>query len=149
MEEEKWIGYYDNLEDSYIPGDTLPPCKEEWRFRYYKYFWKVSYNPLDAKKRYLPVITATRPILKDGAFGFFNDQTNTWTFIPITHCRSITVTKQRIKGLYRLVGKQYCEEFQKEQYVVEFKETEPVDIPDTKDWGGDTIGYLQGSARET
>lgn len=149
MANETWTCYYDTIEDTYIPGDTLPPCKDEWRFRYYKYFWEVTYNPFASNKRYLPVISTVRPILKDGAFGFFNDQTNTWTFIPVVHCRSITVTKKRIKGLYRLVGRQYVEELQKEQYVVEFKETDPVDIPDTAEWGGMKDGYLQGSSGKT
>lgn len=124
---ENWTMTYDRIEDSYIPGDTLPPVKNEWRFRYERYIWKtvlVTKDGRNAKR----LESQFRPVFNGCAFGVYNSNDEQWLFLPIDQFKSITVNKYRIKANYRLVSAN------DDGVTIEFREEEPAPVRDVGAW---------------
>lgn len=130
MPGDTWTCTYDKLEDCYIPGDTLPPVKYEWRTRYYSYFWKVGIElrKNDKVKRYTPMRSDKRPIIKGNVVGIFvdnNDDDPKWMFFEFSEC---VITKFRVKTNYILLSDD------DDGVKVEFQDEEPIKIPDNDEW---------------
>lgn len=124
---EYWKATYDRLEDAYIPGDTLPPVKNEWRFRYERYIWRAVLVTKDGKtaKRFE---SQYRPVFNGCAFGVYNSKEEQWLFLPIDRFKSITINKYRIKANYRLISDN------DDGVTIEFREEEPAQIRDIEKW---------------
>lgn len=127
---EEWTGTYSKIEDCYIPGDTLPPCKDEWRTRYYSYFWKVTVYAKKGDKeiQYTPIKADRRPVINGNAIGLFVDEGGDnprWLFFDFTKAE---IAKFRVKTDYIL------EEETKKGVKVRFRDNEPIQIPDPEAW---------------
>lgn len=124
---ETWKTTYDRIEDTYIPGNTLPPVKNEWRYRSERYIWRALLWTKDGKTQ-KKLESQYRPVFKGGVFGVYNASDEEWIFVPIDLFKTIKVKKYKIKCMYRLVSDN------DDGVTVEFREEEPAEIRDIEKW---------------
>lgn len=124
---ENWKTTYDRLEDAYVPGDTLPPVKNEWRYRYARYIWRAVLVAKDGKT-VRKLESQYRPVFNGCAFGVYNTKDEQWLFLPIDQFKSIVINKFRIKCNYRLVSNN------DDGVTVEFQEEQPAQVRDVEKW---------------
>lgn len=124
---ETWKTTYDRIEDTYVPGNTLPPVKNEWRYRSEQYIWRALLWTKDGKTQ-KKLESQYRPVFKGGVFGVYNTSDEEWIFVPIDLFKTIKVKKYKIKCMYRLVSDN------DDGVTVEFREEEPAEVRDIEKW---------------
>ena len=126
---ETWEYEYNDILDTYVPGETLPPVKDEWRFRYRTYSWIVTFVAGKSEKRFE---TTIRPVFKDGVIGVYVEHSKTWMFVSVHKFSRIFITKQVVNVRHRI--KEDNTLTKNGKIVIEYKEDEPKTIADTGEW---------------
>lgn len=126
---ETWTKYYNSIEDCYVPGDTMPPVKNEWRFRSKKFVWKVRITGTgDKPKKHATTKTEMRPVIKGNTIGIAidnGDGASSWIFMQFSE---VAIEKYLIKTRYRLISDD------DNGCMIEYKDDEPVMVTDYEEW---------------
>ena len=126
---ETWTRKFDSIMDCYIPGDTMPPIKDEWRYRYERTHYKVMITGCGEKpKKYAPMKSDMRPVISGNsvgiATGMYTD-TPRWLFFTFSE---LSIEKYLVKTRYRLVSDD------DDGTVVEYMDDEPILVAEDGDW---------------
>lgn len=95
-----FVETYSCIEDSYIPGETLPPVKLEWRLRYTEYYYDIQIESPKSMKR---VQSYRKPIIRSGFLGVYLNDTSEWKFINVKEATQFRVIKYAVRVRYKLV----------------------------------------------
>ena len=123
-EEERvdYVETYECLEDSYVPGATMPPVQTEWRFRYAEYYYDIQIESPKSMKR---VQSYRKPIIRSGFLGIYLQDTAEWKFINVKEATQFRIIKYSVKVRYKLVKEVFNAETQKYGFEVAFKKDKP------------------------
>lgn len=95
-----FIEHYDRIEDAYIPGDTLPPVKNEWHLRYTEYYYDIQ---IESQKSLRHVKSYRKPIIRGGFLGIYDQDAAEWKFINVKEANQFRIIKYSVKVRYALV----------------------------------------------
>lgn len=95
-----FVETYSCIEDSYIPGETLPPVKNEWRLRYTEYYYDIQIESPKSMKR---VQSYRKPIIRSGFLGIYLQDTAEWKFINVKEASQFRIIKYAVRVRYILV----------------------------------------------
>lgn len=95
-----FVENYSCIEDSYIPGETLPPVKNEWRLRYTEYYYDIQIESPKSMKR---VQSYRKPIIRSGFLGIYLQDTAEWKFINVKEASQFRIIKYAVRVRYTLV----------------------------------------------
>lgn len=113
-----FVQEYQMIEESYIPGDTMPPVKNEWRYRYSEYYYEVK---LEKEKSLRKLRSDAQPVFRGHLIGVYDKQNCTWKFYSVRE-GSATITKYVVKIRYILI------EETKKSVKVGFRKDQPIPI---------------------
>ena len=126
---ETWTERFDRIEECYTPGDTMPPVKDQWRFRRKEFYWKVYITDAGEKgKKYAPMKTDVRPVIKGDVVGIgvnHNGSEPSWVFVKFS---ILSIEKYIVKTRYRLVSDD------DEGVLIEYKDDDPIRVADNDEW---------------
>lgn len=128
-----WIDEFDLIEETYTPGECMPPVKNEWRYRYSEYYYEVT---IKKEKSILQLRSDTKPVFYGGLIGVYDKSTCNWKFYSIRQAACTTITKYVTKVRYILLGDNMYDPITKKHIIqIGYRKDDPIPISSINEWG--------------
>ena len=127
-----WVDEFDTIEETYTPGECLPPVKNEWRYRYSEYYYEVS---IKKEKSILQLRSDTKPVFYGGLIGVYDKLICNWKFYSIRQAVCTAITKYVTKVRYILIEDNVYDPLTKERYVkIGYRKDDPISVSSMEEW---------------
>ena len=127
-----WVDEFDTIEETYTPGECLPPVKSEWRYRYSEYYYEVS---IKKEKSILQLRSDTKPVFYGGLIGVYDKSVCNWKFYSIRQAVCTAITKYVTKVRYILMEEDMYGPLTKERFVrIGYRKDDPIAVSSMEEW---------------
>lgn len=127
-----WVDEFDTIEETYTPGECLPPVKNEWRYRYSEYYYEVS---IKKEKSILQLRSDTKPVFYGGLIGVYDKSVCNWKFYSIRQAVCTTITKYVAKVRYILMEEDMYDPLTKGRFVrIGYRKDDPIAVSSMEEW---------------
>lgn len=109
-DDKYYVVDYDDIMDTYIPGKTMPPVENEWRYRYSEYCWMIELEYLEkdmaSKPRTRLVRTYHRPLLRGNLLMWVweDEEGAYWKCANVTCLKGFSLKRYETKVMYKIDG---------------------------------------------